>query len=96
SYVIKVRITDEFGTSHSKTTIVGTGKQLLTLNQDKGVGIGKYHERGELDVQGDVYFSGNINIIPEDVDSDHTQYILNANTTSPNDVGEIALANMDG
>jgi len=96
AYIITLKLNDSFGTNSSRTTIVSTARQLLTLNQDKGVGIGKYHERGELDVQGDVYFSGNINIIPEDVGSDHTQYILNANTTSPNDVGEIALANMDG
>jgi len=92
AYVITVRITDDYGTSQSETTIVGTGKQLLTLNQDKGVGIGKYHEQGELDVQGNIFLTGNVHIIPEQVKDGVATSIFNARTLNPDGLGEITLS----
>ncbi|MCJ0598046.1 DUF859 family phage minor structural protein, partial [Enterococcus cecorum] len=39
---------------------ISTAKVLLDFNRDIGVGIGKMHERGALDVGGDMYVSGTL------------------------------------
>lgn len=66
SYEFEVRLVDGISSRiASISTSVGTAKQLLTLNQDKGIGIGKVHEQGVLDVDGSAYFSGNLNVKPK-------------------------------
>lgn len=57
SYEFRLEVRDDFGTIVSETS-VSTGKVLLSLNQDIGVGIGKYHENGVLDINGEVYVDG--------------------------------------
>lgn len=57
SYEFRLEVRDDFGTIVSETS-VSTGKVLLSLNQDIGVGIGKYHENGVLDINGKVYVDG--------------------------------------
>lgn len=57
SYEFRLEVRDDFGTVVSETSI-STGKVLLSLNQDIGVGIGKYHENGVLDINGEVYVDG--------------------------------------
>ncbi len=60
SFTYVVTVTDAFGAVASKSYTVGTGFQELTIRPGQGVGIGKIHEQGALDVQGNAYFSGNI------------------------------------
>lgn len=58
SHEIRLRVNDYFQ-STSSTTTISTSKTLMDFNKDIGVGIGKVHENGALDVGGDVHVSGN-------------------------------------
>lgn len=58
SYMYRVVATDTVGGSATREQSLSTARVLLDLNADKGIGIGKMHERGALDVDGDVYFGG--------------------------------------
>ena len=61
SYEFKIQFRDEITKILSNlSTTISTAKQLLTLNQDKGVGIGKVHQKGVLDVGGDTYIDGKL------------------------------------
>lgn len=56
-----MEISDELN-SVSGIVVVGTDKQLMHIDQDKGFGIGKYRENGILDVSGDVHIDGKLNL----------------------------------
>lgn len=56
SYEYSYTITDNFGKTATTTSVVGTSFQELTIRPGVGIGIGKVHEKGALDVQGEVYF----------------------------------------
>ena len=57
SYDIRVTLADKLNQTVVQASI-STAKVLLDLNRDIGIGIGKMHERGSLDVGGDMYVSG--------------------------------------
>ena len=59
SHELRLRVDDYFQSVSSMTTI-STSKTLMDFNKDIGVGIGKVHEKGALDVGGDTYLDGNI------------------------------------
>jgi|GEM_PF-5501917 len=59
SYDIRVNLTDRLGNTQRLTSI-GTIKKILTVRRNIGVGIGKIHEQGVLDVGGDLYMNGNV------------------------------------
>lgn len=59
SYAYTVTLTDTFGNSASASTSVSTQRVVLDIHKNEGVGIGKIHEKGVLDVGGDSYFDGN-------------------------------------
>ena len=59
SYDIRVTLADKLNQTVVQASI-STAKVLLDLNRDIGVGIGKMHERGALDVGGDMYVSGTL------------------------------------
>ena len=61
SYEITMEVSDKLN-SASGIVVVGTDKQLMHIDQDKGFGIGKYRENGILDVSGDVYIDGKLNL----------------------------------
>lgn len=61
SYDFMLQIKDKFNTS-SASLAIPTAFTLLSLNEDKGIGIGKLHEQGVLDVEGESYFNGNVNL----------------------------------
>lgn len=61
SFSVRLLIQDKFDTSISVASI-STEKVLLNLHEDKGVGIGKMHERGALDVDGDSYIKGKLQV----------------------------------
>lgn len=58
SYTYRLTITDQFGKAVTATTSVSTQKVVLDIHKDEGVGIGKLHEKGALDIAGDVYLNG--------------------------------------
>lgn len=57
SYIVIGKLEDEF-TSASFQAIVPTDEVVMTYDR-QGVGIGKYRERGALDVAGDIYANNN-------------------------------------
>ena len=59
SYDIRVNLTDRLGNTQRLTSI-GTIKKILTVRRNIGIGIGKIHEQGALDVGGDLYMNGNV------------------------------------
>ena len=58
SYNIQLKVKDSFGTTTS-TLSVSTISALLNIEKD-GVGVGKIHERGALDVAGTIYMNGQL------------------------------------
>lgn len=60
SYNFQLVLTDYFN-SVTIPLSLSTSPTLADFKQ-AGVGIGKYHERGVLDVGGDAYISGNLNV----------------------------------
>jgi Siphovirus protein of unknown function (DUF859)/Chaperone of endosialidase len=62
SYVYTITVTDSFGKKATANTLVGTSFVEMSIARGKGVGIGKVHERGTLDVGGDAYISGKLNV----------------------------------
>lgn len=60
AYEYRLTITDDVGNSAVRIRNVSTAKVLLNLNKDIGVGIGKMHQRGVLDVDGEVWLNGTI------------------------------------
>ena len=62
SYTFRITITDSFGNGATSEVSVPTERVVLDIHKDEGVGIGKIHERGVLDVGGDVYVAGNLRV----------------------------------
>lgn len=58
SFDVRIDVIDKFKTS-SAQTVVATARIFMHWSKT-GVGIGKFHERGVLDVQGDLYASGHL------------------------------------
>ena len=59
SYDVRVEFADKFGTAQ-QVMQVSAAKIALDINGNAGVGIGKYHEFGALDVAGDIYQDGSV------------------------------------
>lgn len=58
SYTYTLALTDTFGNSASASASVSTQRVVLDIHKNEGVGIGKIHEKGVLDVEGNSYFEG--------------------------------------
>lgn len=58
SYDFRIRITDSFNNSAEAVDTVSTQKVLFDKHKDIGIGIGKIHEQGALDIAEGVFFSG--------------------------------------
>lgn len=58
SYEFTLTIKDTFGREATSASRVGTAFQELTIAKGQGVGIGKIHENGVLDVDGAIYSNG--------------------------------------
>lgn len=58
SYDLRLYISDSFGGTAIVHRIVSTQKVVLDIHKDLGVGIGKLHEKGVLDIAGGVYIDG--------------------------------------
>lgn len=64
SYSYTITVTDEFGKKATATVKVGTSFIELTISKGKGVGIGKVHEQGALDIRGEIHVDGTIHMPP--------------------------------
>ena len=62
SYDFRMVITDKFGESAESVVSVSTQRVVLDIHKNEGVGIGKVHERGVLDVNGTIYTDGEIRL----------------------------------
>ena len=60
SYEFRITLTDEFNNHVTAYDTVSTQKVLMDIHKDLGVGIGKIHEQGALDVGGISYFNGDV------------------------------------
>lgn len=60
SYDFRMVITDKFGASATATVTVSTQRVVLDIHKNEGVGIGKIHEKGVLDVDGEAHFAGDL------------------------------------
>lgn len=58
SFDVRVEVRDNLSIATTVERTIATGAVLLDLNAADGVGIGKYHEDGMLDVAGDIYQGG--------------------------------------
>ena len=65
SYDFRLYVVDTFGKSAESIISIGTAKVLFDKHKDLGIGIGKLHERGELDVAGEMFVAGQLNLVPE-------------------------------
>lgn len=62
SYVYLIKITDSFGMVASADGAVGTSFMEFTIRRGMGIGVGKVHQKGALDVKGDIYMEGRMRI----------------------------------
>jgi hypothetical protein len=62
SYTYTVTATDSFGNSASASVTVSTQKVVLDIHKNEGVGIGKIHEQGVLDIDGSMYLTGFLHV----------------------------------
>ena len=62
SYTYTISVTDSFGANDQAQIKVGTTFVEFTIAKGKGIGVGKVHERGSVDVSGDVYIAGKLNV----------------------------------
>ncbi|NLC03082.1 MAG: hypothetical protein GX787_02235, partial [Tissierellia bacterium] len=60
SYTYSLTVRDNFYSSAVQNRTVGTAFQELTIRPGVGVGIGKIHEGGALDVGGNTYIAGSL------------------------------------
>lgn len=60
SYEFRLYIVDQFGNSAESIITTSTSRVVLDIHKNDGVGIGKIHERGVLDLDGDVFSNGKL------------------------------------
>lgn len=84
SYEFKLIISDSFGKITEATQTVSTAKVAFDIHKDEGVGIGKMHENGVLDVNGESHFKGDLIIRPNNYDSATKQSALKIMSRDPN------------
>lgn len=59
SFKVWVGVTDSFGSSRGAYGTVSTAYTIMSLNKNLGVGFGKLHEQGTIDVAKTIYLEGN-------------------------------------
>ena len=60
SYEFKVVYEDSFGSKSEATATVSTQRVVLDIHKNEGIGVGKIHEKGVLDVDGEAHFAGDL------------------------------------
>ena len=80
SYEFRLVVTDKLGGRAESLQRVSTQRVVLDIHKNEGVGIGKIHERGALDVDGRAYFRGNLYV--NDVNTSNAQQLSDYLTAS--------------
>lgn len=63
SFEFRMFVSDGFGNTAEATATISTQRVVIDIHKDEGVGIGKLHEEGVLDIGGDARLTeGNFNI----------------------------------
>lgn len=62
SYEYKLNVIDDFGRSSSAIVKIGTSFIEFTISKGLGIGVGKVHERGALDIAGQAYLEGTLHL----------------------------------
>lgn len=62
SYEFRLLVTDSFGNDAEATSSVSTQRVVFDIHKNEGVGVGKIHERGVLDVDGQIFTNGDMRI----------------------------------
>lgn len=60
SFEFRLLVTDSFNNTAEATATVSTQRVVLDVHKNEGVGVGKIHERGVLDVDGEAHFAGDL------------------------------------
>lgn len=60
SYDFRLVVTDKLGRRAESLQSVSTQRVVLDIHKNEGVGIGKIHEQGVLDVDGSAHFKGDL------------------------------------
>lgn len=81
SFDVRVEISDKFKTAAAQT-VVATAAVLMHWSKT-GVGFGKFHENGTVDVNGDVFASGNMRSRGGGIDSPTGAITAFAGTVAP-------------
>lgn len=63
SYDFRLVVSDKFGKRTESVVSVSTSRVVLDIHKDEGVGVGKVHEKGVMDVRGDSFFEGLVDIV---------------------------------
>lgn len=79
SYDYRIVATDNFGNSNESIITLTTQRVVLDIHKNDGVGIGKVHEQGVLDVDGEAFFKGKLHAT---VDADGDALRLNGDTAN--------------
>ncbi len=90
SYEFKMKITDLFGGVSESIDTISTQRVVLDIHKNEGVGIGKIHERGVLDVDGEAYVRG---VLTAQVDA--TGSALRVQSDRPNGHGYVGYFSSD-
>ena len=67
SYTVRIEITDKLGALAAQEIQVSTGGTLIHLSKtEDGFGVGKYHEGGSIDAQGQMFQNNRKKVLDED------------------------------
>lgn len=90
SFNFRLVVSDAFGDGAILIRSVSTTQTLLDLNKNAGIGIGKMHERGVLDVGGDTYIKGYTTLTAGSTNSGGNDVMLHLNRTNATPVAVFA------
>ena len=65
SYEFRVVLTDQFNRTATASATVTTQRVVLDVHKNEGIGVGKLHEQGVADFDGDIYANGRLLIVPD-------------------------------
>lgn len=74
SYDFEIEVSDQFGNRDSSQASISTRKVPFSWGGDEGIGVGKVHERGALDVAGESFFDGPAEFLQTAMFSDGVEF----------------------
>lgn len=91
SYEFRYVVTDQFGGRAESVVSVSTQRVVLDIHKNQGVGIGKIHEKGTLDVDGEIFLRGMLEVDPPTVGDKRP--VLKLNSGENNGFGFVEFFN---